>query len=224
MGLSVFEIIGPPMVGPSSSHTAGACRIGWAARTLLAERPERATCRLHGSFAATGAGHGTPEALIAGLLEMAPDDERLKNAPGLAVQAGCAVSFHEVNLGPQAHPNSVRIELAGATQTLSLTASSVGGGSIVITEIDGLPAEIRGTLETLVLWHRDTPGFLARVTAVLACLEINVASIRTGRMDRGQSALTAVEIDGSLPPEVPALLTRTPAVARLVVMPILPGS
>lgn len=224
MGFSVFEIIGPPMVGPSSSHTAGACRIGWAARMLLAESPHTVICRLHGSFAATGAGHGTPEALTAGLLGMAPDDEQLKDALRLAERERVSVSFAEVDLGPQAHPNSVCIELAGENRRLALTASSVGGGSIVLTEIDGLPAEIRGTLETLVLWHRDTPGFLARVTAVLACLEINVASIRTGRMDRGQSAVTAVEIDGVFPPEVPALLTKTPAVARLVVMPILPGS
>lgn len=222
-GLSVFEIIGPPMVGPSSSHTAGACRIGWAARTLLGEAPDLVTCHLHGSFAATGAGHGTPEALTAGLLGMAPDDERLKDAPALAAQAGVEVRFAELDLGPQAHPNSVRLEMAGRSRGLSLIAASVGGGSIVVSEIDGLPSELRGTLETLLLWHKDTPGFLARVTAVLACLEINVASIRTGRTDRGQNALTAVEIDGTLPPEVPALLNCTPAVARLVVMPVLPG-
>ncbi len=223
MAHSVFEIIGPPMVGPSSSHTAGACRIGWAARTLLAEAPHTVKFQLHGSFAATGEGHGTPEALTAGLLGMSPDDERLKDAPELARQAGVSVHFDEIDLGPQAHPNSLRLSVEGETQKLTVTASSVGGGSIVLTEIDGLPAEIRGTLETLVLWHRDTPGFLARVTAVLACLEINVASIRTGRVDRGQNAITAVEIDGVLPGEVSALLGRTPAVARLVVLPLLPG-
>ncbi len=222
-GLSVFEIIGPLMVGPSSSHTAGACRIGWAARTLLDEAPRRIRCCLHGSFAATGSGHGTPEALIAGLLGMAPDDERLKEAPALAREAGVEVDFTELDLGPQAHPNSVRIEIAGPSHELSLTASSVGGGSIIVTEIDGMPSELRGSLETLVLWHKDTPGFLARTTAVLACLEINVAAIRTGRTHRGQNALTAVEIDGVFPPEVPALLHRAPSVARLVVMPTLPG-
>ena len=223
-GLSVFEIIGPPMVGPSSSHTAGACRIGWAARTLLGETPRHVICRLHGSFAATGAGHGTPEALTAGLLGMAPDDDRLKNAPALAASLGVEVRFEELDLGPQAHPNSVKLEMTGASRSLSVIASSIGGGSIVVTDIDGLPAELRGTLETLLLWHKDTPGFLARITAVLACLEINVASIRTSRTDRGQNALTAVEIDGALPSEVPALLARMPAVARLEVMPVLPGS
>ncbi len=223
MGFSVFEIIGPPMVGPSSSHTAGASRIGWAARALLAESPVSAQILLHGSFFATGDGHGTKEAITAGLLGMAPDDERLKDAPILAEAAGIAVAFGETDLGPQAHPNSASLHLEGASRRLSMTASSIGGGSIVITEIDGLPAEIRGTLETLLLWHRDTPGFLARVTAVLACVEINVASIRTGRLDRGENAVTAVEIDGSFPPEVPALLGKTPAISRLAVMPVLPG-
>jgi L-serine dehydratase len=224
MALSIFEVIGPPMIGPSSSHTAGACRIGWAARSLLGEAPQSVMFRLHGSFAATGTGHGTPEALIAGILGMAPDDERLKNAPGMAPDAGLEVSFAEIDLGPQAHPNSVRVEARGASRTIDLEAASVGGGSIVVTEIDGLPADIRGVLETLVLWHCDTPGFLAGITAVLACLEINVASIRTGRHHRGQEALTAVEVDGSLPGEVLALFSKTTAISRLAVLPILPGS
>lgn len=223
MSLSVFEVIGPPMVGPSSSHTAGACRIGWLAQALLGEPPRSATFRLHGAFAATGAGHGTPEALSAGLLGMAPDDERLKDAPELAHAAKVRVVFDEVDLGPQAHPNSVSVEAHGCSSKITLVASSVGGGSIVATEVDGLPADLRGTLETLVLWHRDTPGFLARVTAVLACLEINVASIRTGRFHRGQEALTTVEVDGALPPEVSGLFAKTPAISRLVVIPVLPG-
>lgn len=223
MRLSVFEIIGPPMVGPSSSHTAGACRIGWAARQLLGESPLHAKLLLHGSFAATGAGHGTQEALAAGLLGLSPDDERIKDALAMAKNAGLHLKFDEIDLGPQAHPNSATIHLLGEHYRLSISASSIGGGSIVVVEIDGQPAEIRGTLETLVLWHRDTPGFLARITAVLACADINVASIRTSRLDRGASAVTAVEIDGTLGSEVPALLKRTPAVARLAIMPVLPG-
>ena len=223
MGFSVFEIIGPPMVGRSSSHTAGACRIGWVARVLLGEKPQNILCRLHGSFAATGVGHGTLEALTAGLLGMAPDDERLKDAPILAQKEAMSVRFEKMDLGPQAHPNSVRIEMSGQSRELTLTASSVGGGSIIVNEIDDMLSEIPGTLETLVLWHRDTPGFLARITAVLACLEVNVATIRTGRFDRGQSAITAVEIDGKLPEEIHPLLSRTPAVSRLVVVPVLPG-
>lgn len=221
--LSVFEVIGPPMVGPSSSHTAGACRIGWAARNILGQPPLGAEVLLHGSFLATGSGHGTPEALAAGLLGFAPDSEMLKDALQIAGESGMRLVFGEVDLGPQAHPNSVRLNLTGATATLSLTASSVGGGSIQIDEMDGFPVAILGTLSTLLMSHRDTPGFLARVTAVLACLEINVAGIRTSRRERGAEALTVIEIDGSFPAEVLTLLSRVPAISRLTVLPVLPG-
>lgn len=222
--MRIFEIIGPSMIGPSSSHTAGACRLGWVARALLDEPPENVRVELHGSFLATGDGHGTKEALTAGLLGFAPDDERLIQSPELARAEGLAIHFGEADLGPQAHPNSARIHLKGPTRQLSLAGASVGGGSVCIQEVDGLPVEIRGTLETLVLWHQDTPGFLARITAVLACVQINVASIRTSRLERGENAITAIEVDGSLPDEVSALLRKTPAIARFVRLPVLPGS
>lgn len=222
-GLSVFEIIGPPMVGPSSSHTAGACRIGWAARAILGEAPLRAHLRLHGSFLATGEGHGTREALAAGLLGFAPDCEKLKDALQLAPQNGMEITFGAIDLGPQAHPNSVCLDLAGPSAKLSLTASSIGGGSVRIGELDGFPVEIPGTLSTLILWHRDAPGFLAHVTALLSCVEINVAGIRTSRRDRGAEALTVIEIDGRFPTEVLALLKSMPAISRLTTLPVLPG-
>lgn len=221
--MRIFEIIGPSMIGPSSSHTAGACRLGWAARALLDETPQDAHIGLHGSFLATGDGHGTKEAIVAGLLGFAPDDERLIQSQRLAQEAGMDVRFDEMDLGPQAHPNSTRIELSGSTRTLLLTGASIGGGSVDIVEIDGLPVEIRGTLETLVLWHPDTSGFLASITAVLACVHINVATIRTSRLQRGEEAITAIEVDGTLPDEVSALLRRAPSITRFVRLPILPG-
>ncbi|CAN5619190.1 L-serine ammonia-lyase, iron-sulfur-dependent subunit beta [soil metagenome] len=220
--MGVFEIIGPSMVGPSSSHTAGACRIGYAALRILDETPHHATIHLHGSFLATGAGHGTREALAAGLLGMAPDDERLIRALDLAAP-DLTIEFQPIDLGPQAHPNSARLDLTGPTRSLFLTASSIGGGSVLLQEIDGQPVEIHGTLETLVLWHHDTPGFLARVTAVLACVQVNVATIRTSRSERGETAITSIEVDGQLPGEVSALLRKTPAITRLAVLAPLPG-
>jgi len=221
---SAFEIIGPPMVGPSSSHTAGACRIGWAARAILGEEPVKANVFLHGSFAATGVGHGTHEALTAGLLGWAPDDERLKSAPHIAEEQNFIIKFSEIDLGPQAHPNSARVQILGAKATSLLTAASIGGGSIRIIELDDFPVEISGRLETLLLWHRDTSGFLARVTAILGSMELNVASIRTSRKERGEEALTTIEIDETFPPEVVALLRRMPAISRLNILPILPGT
>jgi L-serine dehydratase len=223
MSYSVFEIIGPSMVGPSSSHTAGACRIGWAARQLLGGAPESARIGLHGSFFATGQGHGTDEAIVAGLLGFAPDDERLKDSFAWAQREGLTFEIGEIDLGQGAHPNSVRLELRRGAVELAVHAASIGGGSIQLQQLDHFQVDIRGTLETLVLWHLDTPGFLARITAVLACAEINVASIRTSRFERGEHALTAVEIDGSLPDDVLAVIGRSRAIARWARLPILPG-
>lgn len=115
------------------------------------------------------------------------------------------------------------MQLEGATHSLSATAASVGGGSVCLEEIDGLSFGISGTLESLVLWHHDTSGFLARITAVLSCVQINVASIRTSRVERGENAITVIEVDGHLVDEVSALFRQMPAIARVVVMPSLPG-
>lgn len=211
------------MVGPSSSHTAGACRIGWIARQLLGEPPLQAHIDLHGSFAATGDGHGTKEALAAGVLGYAPDDLRLKDALEHAQKAGMQIGFGETDLGPQAHPNSVDVHLSGETCSVRVRASSVGGGSVLIEGVDGFPIEFRGNLETLVLWHTDTAGFLARVTAVLACAEINVAGIRTSRRERGEEALTAIEVDGVLPQELLDFLGLVRAIRRTARVPVVPG-
>ncbi len=221
--MSIFEIIGPVMVGPSSSHTAGACRIGYAARQLLDEAPLQAIIYLHGSFLATGDGHGTKEALAAGLLGFHPDDERLIHALDLAVKEKLEIKFEPIDLGPQAHPNSVKIVVQGADRSLTLVAASIGGGSVRLQEINDLPVDISGTLETLVLWHTDTPGFLAKITAVLACVQINVATIRTSRVQRGETAITIIEIDTSLPLETVAFLKKIPAINRLLVLSPLPG-
>jgi len=223
MGLSVFEIIGPVMIGPSSSHTAGACRIGWAARQILGRTPQRAEVSLHGSFAATGEGHGTKDALTAGLLGFAPDDERLPRAIEQASDAGLQIVFREADLGPEAHPNSVSLSLQSGERRESVAAASTGGGAVLITGIDGHDVDLTGRLDTLLLWHADTPGFLARITALLACVEINVATIRTSRTERGEAALTAVEIDCRFPPPLLALLAHVPSVHRHAVLPVLPG-
>ena len=135
--MSVFDIIGPRMVGPSSSHTAGALRLGLLARALLGRTPERATIGLHGSFATTYRGHGTDRAVVAGLLGMAPDDERIPRSLDVASESGLVVEFEPVDLGPEAHPNTLRFEVEAGGQRTTLTGISVGGGAVEVVRDRG---------------------------------------------------------------------------------------
>lgn len=235
---SAFEIIGPPMIGPSSSHTAGACRIGLMARGLLNAPPRAARIGLHGSFAATGKGHATDRALVAGVLGFAPDDERLKDALEIAAAQNLKVSWEEVDLGEEAHPNSARIELRGDEilsnkivsdelsddeYSIAVIASSIGGGAIRVERIDEYEVEISGQLESIVAWHGDTPGFLGRIATVCACVELNIASARTSRHERGEEALTVIEVDGKFDSDLLSVLRRSKGMKRLVHLPVLPG-
>jgi L-serine dehydratase len=222
VNLSVFDIIGPVMVGPSSSHTAGAARLGLAARRILGEPPLRAILGLHGSFAATGRGHATDRALLAGLLGLSPDDAALPRSPELAAEAGLRFEFEAIDLGEAAHPNTARIELESANLRLSISGASLGGGIVEITEIDTYATSFRGDLYTLVCWHEDKGGFLARVTAVLACVELNIATLRTSRRGRGHDALTVIETDGPTPADALGLLSRLGSVRRLRALAPLP--
>ena len=215
MPYSAFDIIGPSMIGPSSSHTAGAARIGRIALALLGETPTTAKIELHGSFAATGKGHATDRALVAGLLGMAPDDERLKDSLELAEAAGLSVEFAEIDLGEDCHPNAARISLRGKKEAeVRVTGWSVGGGSIQIREVDGFETRFSGELDTLVLWNLDHPGYLAKVTTLYDCASVNIATIQLSRASRGSQALTVIESDGALPPEALTLIARLPDTRR----------
>jgi L-serine dehydratase len=212
MPYSAFDIIGPSMVGPSSSHTAGAAKIGRMARELLGEEPRRAVIELHGSFAATGKGHATDRALVAGILGMAPDDERLKDSLEIAKQAGLEVEFREVDLGEESHPNAARITLTSESDhSVCVTGWSVGGGSILIREIDGFDTRFSGELDTLVLWHKDQTGYLAKVTTLFDCAGVNIATIRLSRAARGAAALTTIESDGPLGEAARSIILGLPA-------------
>lgn len=215
---SAFEIIGPPMTGPSSSHTAGAVRIGLATRALLGSQPNEALIELHGSFAATGAGHATDRALVAGLLNWPPDDARLKDALTWATRQHLQATFQMVDLGEDVHPNSARLTVSSANPAASactVIASSPGGGSIEIVGIDGFTARVDGCLFTLVMWHKDRPGFLSKITTLLACAGTNIAAIRTTRKGRDGEALTLVETDEVIPEDCRSLLVRLPEINRL---------
>ena len=221
--MSAFDVIGPVMVGPSSSHTAGAVRMGLAARRLLGAKPEKAKLTLHGSFAATGQGHATDKALLFGVLGFNPDDDRLPLAFDLAKQAELEFCFAQEDFGPQAHPNSARIELQDADgHRLDLTGASLGGGIIEITLLDGYETAFNGRLHTMICQHEDRPGFLSRLTAVLACADINIATLRTSRHMRGEHALTVIETDNAVPADAVSLLRRISWLSSLRILQPLP--
>jgi L-serine dehydratase len=197
--ISVFDVIGPIMVGPSSSHTAGAVRLGLIGRATLGEPPLQARLLLHGSFARTGRGHGTHLALVAGLLGLSPADERIRNSLLLAQQAGLQITFETIDLGEEAHPNSVRMELQGQQQTLTLTGASIGGGLVEVTELQGYRVRFSGELDTLVLIADDQPGTVNTISGWLAGHHINIATLRVKRNERGGQAIMILETDQSLP-------------------------
>ena len=191
----VFDIVGPVMIGPSSSHTAGAVRLGLMARKILGEEAVRAEINLHGSFARTYRGHGTDKALIAGILGFAPEDERIREALQIARDHGLEFSFQTVNL-EEAHPNTAVIYLVGRSgRTARVRGASVGGGNIMISNIDGYNVELTGQYPALITIHHDCPGVITRVTQILAHAAVNIAFMRVSRQNRGETAMMIMELD-----------------------------
>jgi L-serine dehydratase len=216
---SLFDIIGPVMIGPSSSHTAGAVRLGALARAILGAQPVRADIELHGSFASTGRGHGTDLALTAGLLGMAPDDPRIRRAPERAGQVGLTVSFADADLG-EVHPNTARITLHDADgRRVVVQGSSVGGADVELTHIDDFHVSITGELPVLIVEHHDQPGVIAAVSAVLAEHGVNVASMEVSREMRGARALMVLETDQPVDAATLAQVEAAPAVTGVRVVP-----
>ncbi len=199
--MSVFDIMGPVMVGPSSSHTAGAVKIGFTARQLLREEIKYADLYLHGSFLATGKGHGTDKALIAGLLGMKPDDERIPTSFLIAEEKGMEYQFSAIELR-NAHPNSVLLKLEGNHGgKLEVVASSIGGGMIMINKIDGVEANICACNPTLIVHNVDKPGHVSIVTSLLGQKAVNIATMHIYRDKRGGNAVMIIECDQEIPHE-----------------------
>ncbi len=195
--VSLLDIIGPVMVGPSSSHTAGACRLGLLARCLVGGTPDRARIELHGSFARTGEGHGTDKAIVGGLMGFRPDDERIRDALGIAEREGLDYRFEKTTLGEEneVHPNTVRMTLERGDRSSVMVGSSLGAGRVLVTEIDGYPVEVTGNYHTIVLVAEDVPGSVARIATILADDEINIATLRLTRKQRGGDAFMVIEVD-----------------------------
>lgn len=197
--VSLFDILGPVMVGPSSSHTAGACRLGLMGRAILGGTPNRAHMKLHGSFAATGDGHGTKRAIVGGLIGLAPDDMRLRAAFDEAAQLDMQWDFENVDLGEDAHPNTVMFDLERDGDRVELRGASIGGGRIEITELNGFPVSLGGDYHTLVVLARDEPGTIMCITGRFAAENINLATMRVDRTGRHKDALMTIEADAPIP-------------------------
>ncbi|WAH36304.1 L-serine ammonia-lyase, iron-sulfur-dependent subunit beta [Alicyclobacillus dauci] len=196
---SAFEIIGPIMVGPSSSHTAGAVRIGNLARKILGQTPRVAEFRLMGSFAETYQGHGTDLALLAGVLGFTTDHPSVSEADKKALELGLQYSFQKAHIG-FFHPNTVAIRLHGENRSVKLIASSLGGGKVEVQELDELPIKFTGEKPTLILYHTDRQGFLANVSHTLDSEGYNIARLSLERWNRGGLAITVCEVDEILRP------------------------
>jgi L-serine dehydratase len=194
---SIFDILGPVMIGPSSSHTAGAARIARLA-ALLAGEFTAVRCILHGSFAATGKGHGTDVAITAGLIGIHESDERLRDAFRLAAEAGKRITFETGDLG-DVHENTVKLIFETPDGVRTVTGSSVGGGSIVLTEFDGFAISLNGEYPALVITHYDKRGVIAEVSGILARFGVNIGVMEVSRKQRGELASMTIQCDGVVP-------------------------
>lgn len=193
--MNVFDIIGPVMVGPSSSHTAGAVGIGRVARALLSEEPVYALISLHGSFAKTYRGHGTDRAIISGILDMEMDDPHIPLSFGIARERGLEFKFKCTDLG-DVHPNTALVCLRGKNgKEVEVLASSVGGGRISVRRIDGMEVDFSGQGNTLIVFHRDIPGTIAAVTSILGSYNINIGEMKVFRSKRGGKAVMVIDVD-----------------------------
>jgi L-serine dehydratase len=205
---SVFDIIGPVMVGPSSSHTAGASRIGKVVRDIFGEAPERIDVYLYESFAKTYRGHGTDVAIIGGLLGMAPDDPQLPDSLKLAHEAGIKVTFVPKS-DKVDHPNSARIVLQKGDHKLSVLGESIGGGNIRITELNGFKISLSMGTPTYITIHDDVPGMIAAVTNIFSAAKINIGTMTVTREAKGERAIMIIEVD-AYQPEILAQLKALP--------------
>ena len=204
--MRLFDILGPVMVGPSSSHTAGAVRIGLTARKLLGDRPVHADISLHGSFA-----------LIAGLLGMQPDDLRIPGSFAVAAEQGLTFSFRNVQLR-NAHPNTARLQLTGAKgRTLDIVAESIGGGRIRICSIDGIETNFSGEHNTLIVHNQDTPGHVAAVTAALMQRHVNIATMQLYRSEQGGYAVMILECDQPIPKDIEQWLSHIEGIQKITI-------
>ncbi|MBE5905266.1 MAG: L-serine ammonia-lyase, iron-sulfur-dependent, subunit beta [Lachnospiraceae bacterium] len=216
--MNIFDIIGPVMIGPSSSHTAGAARIGKIASLLMKEKIVQADVELFGSFAKTYKGHGTDKALVGGILGMNPDDERIRNSLQIAKDEGVQIFIREASR-PAKHPNSAIITLKGENgSSVAVTGASIGGGNIFISQIDGMEVSINGQNDTLIVVHQDMPGIVGKVAEFLGNCGINVCNMALSRETKGGQAILCIAIDGHTDLDVTTYIDRFVGVTRCIML------
>ena len=217
--ISVFDVIGPNMIGPSSSHTAGALRIARMAQAMVQSKIRSVRFILYGSFARTYKGHGTDRALLAGILGYGPEDLRIRNSYTNAEEAGIEYRFDIDTANQDVHPNTVEIVITEESgRKLSVVGESIGGGSAVLKRLNGIDIALSGEYQTLLVEQRDEPGVLAYITACLGEEQINIAFLRMYRENRGEAAYTVIEVDGEISEGVVDKVKQHPAVGNVTLI------
>ena len=222
--IGIFDVLGPIMIGPSSSHTAGAARLGKIARTIVNKPIKDVTFLLHGSFKETYKGHGTDRALVAGILGMVPDDERLRDALLIAEKEELEVHFLPADLG-QVHPNTVKILMTDCDDiNWEVLGSSIGGGLVEIYEINGNKVKITGEYPTIITCHDDIPGTVSKVSTLFYDNDINIAHMTLVRSQKGKDATMTFEVDNNVSEELIAAIKAVEGVNRVILINSLGGN
>ena len=217
--IGIFDILGPNMIGPSSSHTAVALRIAFISGKIVS-KPASVKFVLYGSFARTYHGHGTDRALVAGILGYQTDDERIRDSFELANEAGVKFEFIENFTETEVYPNTVDVYVTDVDGSeVSLRGESIGGGNAVITKLNGVDVELTGNYNTLVIEQIDKKGVLAFLTTVLSANDINIGTVRLFREGKGKKATTIIEVDSEIPTQVTAALYSMDAVKNVIIVP-----
>lgn len=217
--ISVFDVLGPNMIGPSSSHTAGAAAISFLARKMIAPPIVKVEFTLYGSFAKTYRGHGTDRALLGGILGFATDDARIRDSFRLAGERGLAFSFTTDETETELHPNTVDIRMENAAgRVMTVRGVSLGGGKVKIIRINGVKVDFTGEYSAVIVVHRDTPGVVAHITRVLSDHNVNIAFMRLFRESKGLTAYSIIESDGSLPDGISGQLMGNPNIQDVMLV------
>ncbi len=217
--ISVFNVLGPNMIGPSSSHTAGAAVIAYLAQKMIAGPLKRVEFTLYGSFAKTYRGHGTDRALLGGIMGFHTDDIRIRDSFDIAREQGIEFQFVENHVEDEVHPNTVDIRMENTkNQTMAIRGESLGGGKVRISRINGVEVDFSGEYSAVIVIHRDKPGVVAHITRCLSERGINIAFMRLFRENKGHTAYSIVESDGTLPEDVAASIRENANVHDVMVV------